>query len=239
MTKCLQECKDNPDTLYLELERIQQRIACISEDCTKDNEMIAQILNQMPSDYENKVDHIKHQIDSGKEITLVEVLGYLRDKYMSLKKENILDSRTSNNTKALIVKQFKGYCRECGEYGHKKINCLKLKKNKKYQKSNKKYPKKKIDKDLTCFYCGKKGHIEKDCFKRKRDAEQGIVRSISKNVEKEETTKTAYGLITSNIKKDSQVCPHCMNELHTRKEGYAQPKKKFVTLKLQKERNEC
>ena len=27
-----------------------------------------------------------------------------------------------DNTKALIVKQFKGYCRECGEYGHKKAN---------------------------------------------------------------------------------------------------------------------
>ena len=78
--------------------------------------MIVQILNQMPSVYENRVDHIKHQIDSGKEIILVDVLGHLIDKYLSLKKANIFDSRTSNNTKALIVKQFKGYCRECGEY---------------------------------------------------------------------------------------------------------------------------
>ena len=66
--------------------------------------MIAQIVNQMPSVYENKVDHIKHQIDSEVEMTLVEVLGHLRDKYMSLKKENNIDSRTSNNTKALIAK---------------------------------------------------------------------------------------------------------------------------------------
>ena len=100
LTKSLQECENNPDTLYLELEKIQQRIGCISEDRIKDNEMIAQILNQTPSVYENKVNHIKHQIDSGKELTLVEVLGYLKDKYLSLKKEDILDSRTSNNTKA-------------------------------------------------------------------------------------------------------------------------------------------
>ena len=92
----------------------------------------------MPSVYENKVDHIKHQIDSGVEMTLVEVLGHLRDKYMSLKKENNIDSRTSNNTKALIAKQFKGYCRECGEYGHKKANCPKLKKDNKYHKNHKK-----------------------------------------------------------------------------------------------------
>ena len=56
--------------------------------------MIAQIVNQIPSVYENKVDRIKDQIDCGIEMTLVEVLGHLRDKYMSLKKENNIDSRT-------------------------------------------------------------------------------------------------------------------------------------------------
>ena len=57
---------------------------------------------------------------------------------MSIKKDDTLDSRISNNTKALIVKQFEGYCRECGEYSHKKANCPKLRKNKKNQKNNKK-----------------------------------------------------------------------------------------------------
>ena len=87
--------------------------------------MMTQILNQMPNAYENKVDHIKHLIDTGKEPTLVEVVGHLREKIISLNKDNTLDSKTANNTKALIIKQFKGYCRECGEYGHKKANCVK------------------------------------------------------------------------------------------------------------------
>ena len=116
---------------------------------------------------------------------------------MSLNKDDTLDSRTSNNTKALIVKQFKGYCRECGEYGHKKANCPKLRKNDKNQRNKKKNPKKNYAKNLTFYYCGKKGHIERDCFKKKRDAEQGIVKPVCKNVEKEEQTETAYGLIAT------------------------------------------
>ena len=66
MTKSLQECENNPDMLYLELERIWQRIESISDERIKDDEMIAQILNQMPNTYKNKVDHIKHLIDIGK-----------------------------------------------------------------------------------------------------------------------------------------------------------------------------
>ena len=77
MSKSLQECENDPDILYLELERIQQRIENISEERIKNSEMIAQILNQMPSTYENKVDHIKHLIDSETEPTLVEVIGHL------------------------------------------------------------------------------------------------------------------------------------------------------------------
>ena len=123
-----------------------------------------------------------------------------------------MDSRTSNNTKALIVKQFKGNCRECGEYSHKKANCPKLRKNEKNQKNNKKNPKKNYTKNLTSYYCGKKGHIEKDCFKKKRDAEQGIVKPVCKNVEKEEQTETAYGLIATNGNHKTNVCDNCMYE---------------------------
>ena len=69
------------------------------------------------------------------------------------------------------------------------------------KRKTKKYPEKNFAKNLTCYYCGKKGHIERDCFKRKRDAEQGIVKPVSKNVEKQEQTETAYGLITANKRK--------------------------------------
>ena len=222
MNKTLQECENNPDTLFLELEKIRQRIACVCKEKIDDKEMIAQILNQMPNAYENKVDYIKREIDNEKDITLIEVLGHLRDKFLTLKKENKIDSTTSNNTKALIAKQFKGYCRECGEYGHKRANCPKLKNNDRYQKNgndryqkndndrslknDKKNDKKRFTKNVTCFYCGKKGHVERDCFKRKRDAEQGIVRPVTKRNDREEnsqiTTDIAYGLIASDEQQD-------------------------------------
>ena len=83
---------------------------------------------------------------------------------------------------------------------------------------------------MTCFYCGKKGCIERDCFKRKRDAEQGIVRPVSKNVEKEETTKTAYGLITSDIKEEAQTCSRCMCELNMFEACYDKPKRKSINI---------
>ena len=63
--------------LYLELERIRQRIESISDKRIKDDEMIAQLLNQMLNTYKNKVDHMKHLIDIGKKPTLVEVVGHL------------------------------------------------------------------------------------------------------------------------------------------------------------------
>ena len=80
MIKSVQDCENDPDVLYLELERIRQRIQSISDEHIKDEEMITQILNQVLDTYENKVDHIKHLIDTRKEPTLVEVVGHLREK---------------------------------------------------------------------------------------------------------------------------------------------------------------
>ena len=87
-----------------------------------------------------------------------------------------------------------------------------MKKNEKNQKNNKKNLKKNYAKNLTCYYCGKKGHIEKDCFKRKRDAEQGNVKPVPKNAEKQEQTEIAYGLIATNRNDKTKVCSTSMNE---------------------------
>ena len=72
MNKTLQDCDNNPDTLYLELEKIRQRIACVCKEKIHDREMIAQILNQMSDVYKNKVDYIKHEIAA--KIPLVHIL---------------------------------------------------------------------------------------------------------------------------------------------------------------------
>jgi len=53
-------------------------------------------------------------------------------------------------------------------------------------------------------------------------------------MEKEETseTKTAYRLITSNIKEVSQMYPYYMNELHVWKDCYPQPKRKLSDIEV-------
>ena len=49
---------------------------------------------------------------------------------------------------AVFKKQFKGWCTNCGEYGHKGVDC----------------PKKK-----QCHYCKEIGHIKPNCPKRAAD----------------------------------------------------------------------
>ena len=83
MTKSLQECENDPDMLYLELERIRQRIESISDERIKDDEMIAQILNQMPNAYENKVDHIKpSKIYQNRSIPTYLFCPYMLERYL-------------------------------------------------------------------------------------------------------------------------------------------------------------
>ena len=108
--------------------------------------------------------------------------------------------------------------------------------NKKNHKNNKKHHKKHFAKNLICFYCGKKGHIERDCFKRKRDAEQGIMKPVSKNIEKQEQTETAYGLITTNVREETQTCSNCASERQEVKGCYVQPKEKFCITETTEEK---
>ena len=62
--------------------------------------------------------------------------------------------------------------------------------------------------------------------------EQGIVRPVSKNVENEETTKTAHELITSDIKEKAQTCSRCMYEVHMFECCYNKPKRKFCDMDI-------
>ena len=55
--------------------------------------LITQILICMPDVYENKIDHIKHQIDSDIKLSNVQVLSHLRDKYILLNKGKNTDPK--------------------------------------------------------------------------------------------------------------------------------------------------
>ena len=117
------------DLYYLELEQIRQKSSNLGEKTFNNNVLISQILINLAIEYENKKDHIKHLIDGGNKLAIIDVLGHFREKFVSLAKGRDFDPRTTRNNTALFAKQFKGYCR--GEYGNKKVNCPKLKNKKK------------------------------------------------------------------------------------------------------------
>ena len=61
---------------------------------------------------------------------------------------------------ALVVGQFKGLCRSCGQqYGHKAADCPEKKRNATTGRKKKFNDK--------CFYGSKLGHRQEDCFKDK------------------------------------------------------------------------
>ena len=70
----------------------------------------------------------------------------------------LMDAMEELDEKAMaaFIKQFKGTCNGCGEYGHKKANCPQG--NGDGEKIN-----------GLCFYCGRGRHKKKDCEKRMAD----------------------------------------------------------------------
>ena len=57
----------------------------------------------------------------------------------------------SNEESTLVTGSFKGRCRGCGKFGHKKTDCPDDKNNQKKRFNGK------------CFHCGKKGHKKSEC----------------------------------------------------------------------------
>ena len=72
-------------------------------------------------------------------------------------------------------KNFKGRCYNCGEFGHKKVDCPKLRSQTNNDRSGRF--------NGTCFYCGKRGHRKSECREWKKKLEE--MKGESANIHRE------------------------------------------------------
>jgi len=152
---CLTDSSSDPDIWIRELERIRRRLVSLGH-LISDVDLTIHILNNLPEDYENLIENLESDIETGN-LDLDKLKSRLRAKYRRLmEKEDKPTKRNVKVDKVLISKEsggFKGSCRICGEYGHKAAYCKK----------------KAARKDIVCTYCKLKGHVEKNCWRKQKN----------------------------------------------------------------------
>jgi gag-polypeptide of LTR copia-type len=152
---CLADSSSDLDIWIRELERIRRRLIAMGH-LISNVDLIIHILNNLPEDYENLIENLESEIESGN-MDLDKLKSRLRAKYTRLlEKDDKPSKRNAKVDKVFVSKEngsFKGACQNCGEYGHKVANCKK--------KASKK--------DLVCGHCKLKGHSEKYCWKKQKE----------------------------------------------------------------------
>ncbi|CAM9889349.1 unnamed protein product, partial [Chrysoparadoxa australica] len=158
------EDTQDPDEYFMELEYLRLRLKAMNS-IIDDDDVIAHVLSHLPASYSELVTVLEGEIDS---LTLSKLRERVRGFYR--RKQKVHEQETAPPAVALQARyRFKGRCGDCGEYGHKKADCIKKAepsnmKQKGYQRggrTQKPFP-------WNCNYCGIKGHKEADCRKKKR-----------------------------------------------------------------------
>jgi gag-polypeptide of LTR copia-type/Zinc knuckle len=143
----------NPDDWFAELIYIQQQAKSIKMELS-DNQLIAHVLNNLPSQYKEYKAILLKQAKDG-DLKITDTRDLLRTAYKQMERENKVDKEDTGFV-GQFKKQFKGRCNKCGRYGHKSNDCKSDQLNGFKGK---------------CNYCGILGHKENDCRKKKREEE--------------------------------------------------------------------
>ena len=156
----------NPVQYMTQLQNCQEKLASLGMSIS-DEELMLQVIDTLPKNYENTQDMLKVEYDR-KSLTLSELKKRLREKFVGLNKRSgaklislgdedkeqeesiALTSTASNN---------KPKCGNCGKFGHTAANCWAPGGGKEGQG-----PKRNKGFKGLCRCCGKYGHKMEDCF---------------------------------------------------------------------------
>ena len=131
-----------------------------------DEYLIIHILNNLPSEYELKVEQMEGRINQYDNLlTLDKVCSMLSLKFEKLNVSNEDDIDDEEIEKGLVTSQFKGRCNNCGKYGHKKQDCIRNGNNNNRNDTTEN----KGGFNGTCNYRNKFGHNQEYCRKKQRD----------------------------------------------------------------------
>ena len=147
--------------------------------------MMIHIMNNLPQEYDTVVEAMERKLDDlVYPLTLRNLKNELLLKYNRIQENKGMNEESENEEAdkdiALFeyTKQFKGRCYNCGEFGHKREDCPKLKNQENNSNTGRI--------SGTYFYCGKKGHKRSDCRKLKKRLEEIKNETLNLHQEKED-----------------------------------------------------
>lgn len=172
----------SPDDWIEELEIIRSRLAPLGVTID-DEDLIMQVLEGLPKEYDMMVTllNARYKINDLTIDGLREELSMFYDRMRNGRNNKFKGhDEENNNEETALVAQFKGRCRGCGAFGHKKANCPQEKSgNQERTRFNGK-----------CHHCGKKGHKKADCWQLKKKGDS------ANNVAETNESDSEYALVS-------------------------------------------
>jgi hypothetical protein len=164
--RLLRECKlgkeEDHESWINNLEDLKLKLEVMGLFVT-DDQLMVQVFNSLIDDYKLQMLLLEKRIGSKENLLNIDELKEelsLRYERLLMKTE-IAKINNLDEEKALVVTQFKGKCRNCGNIGHKTAQC---KSKQMREESN----------EIICNYCKKPGKMKSNCFKlmKKKQVEE-------------------------------------------------------------------
>ena len=170
---------EKPLTWITDLGKIRKRLKEVGHPVS-DLDFFIHIIGFLPIEYYEEQKDFKKRLDSTS-LTLRYIKDELKSAYeIKFKKNDDKDEEGGKEGEdvALAMGNFKGYCNNCGKYGHKKADCPELQQNNNngggYQFGNDRgqgFGRRRFN--GKCFYCGKRGHKQHECRSNPANANKG------------------------------------------------------------------